>query len=510
MSTAPGAPASVEPKPWQTGLAPVYIGVFLWIAFSDRLGRRALPVGGLGWAMLGALAAGPLAYALLFRVPATWGWKTGRRLDAVAAGTFGVRGAPLVPGLLMAMGQVVLFAVAVGYAVDLTFDGLVAGRMVDPRALRPVQVGGATLRSPLVLATSLAWAIITGLVSFRFTRWIAALMQYFPLFPALLLGVAMVGTLTGLRNFRPTGVDPLDPGLVLAPREGAILAFLLTFQWVFGFAALAGVAGVDWGAGSVALRDVRAGGWVGFGLAPVVVAALALLAVAGHQGSLAAAQPFSFEPPKTYARRPPSGSTIGDLPGRPGGEAPASSASPVPGPDAPPFTLRAVLVGGFDRRVGFAMLLIFGLASLAPAIYASFGFGRRFSAMGPGVAPLAWTLLGATAGWLLIVGGWAGRPEDVFNVLGAAFAPVSGAMAADYALRRGRWPGPRRGVNPPGLIAWALGLAVGLVPTVARALGSARPDRFQPAALGAFAVAFLAYALLALARLESRPVEGGA
>jgi len=506
MSNAPAVAGSVEPKPWQTGLAPAYIGVFLWIAFSDQLGRRALPVGGLACAMLGALAAGPLGYLLLFRVPATWGFAAGKPLDSVAEATFGERGARLVPGLLLGLGQVLLFAVAVGYAAGLIFAGLVQGGLLDPRSLRPLTIGGAALPSPLFLATSLFWALATALVSLRFTRWIAALMQYFPVFPAALLAVAMVGTMAGLRGFRPSGIDPLS-GVLLSDREGAISAFLLTFQWVFAFTAMVGVAGADWGMGSSSPRDVRVGGWLGVGLAPVVVAALALIAVAGHEGTRMPVEPSGFEPPRTYGKRPPAGSTLRDGPGpasEPGG--PASDAGA-----APPFTLRAAMAGGFDRRLGAAMLVVFGLGSLAPACYASFGYGLRLSTLGPGISRIAWTLLATIAAWLLIVAGWSDRPGTVFDLLGAGFAPVAGAMAADFALRRGRWPGPRRGYNPAGLAAWAIGAAVGAAPTIARGLlHDGRLDAIRPASLAAFGFAFAAYGLLALLRLESAQVVSDA
>ena len=118
-------------------------------------------------------------------------------------------------------------------------------------------------------------------------------------------------------------------------------------------------------------------------------------------------------------------------------------------------------------------------------------------------------MLGTCTAWLLIVGGWFDRTELAFNVLGAAFAPAAGAVAADYRRQKGRWPGPRSGVNPAGLVAWALGLAVGLAPVVAKGIGSARLDAFQPAALWAFLAAYLAYELLALARLESAPSPHG-
>ena len=485
MSTIPQPGTEVEPRSWQTGVAPVYIGMFLWIAFFDQLGRRALPVGGLGWSLLGAAAAGPLCYLLLFRLPATWGHRVGKPLDVVASSTFGARGVSLVPGFLIGIAQVILFAVAVGYAIELTFQGLVMTGMIEPRMLRPTQIGGSSIKSPLYLATALFWAVATALVSLRFVRWIAYLMQFFPIFPALMIGGAMMATLTGLRSFQPTGFDPLAPSVLVPESEGHLRAFLLTLQWVFAFSAMSGVMGADWGSGSISSRDVRIGGWVGIALAPAIVSALALIAVAGYQGSKSEQRMFE----ESRFTRP----SIGDL------------SSTPPGLDAPPYTFRALLNGGFDRRVGGVMLLTFGLASLAPAVYSSFVFGLQFKTLGPGISRLTWTMLGTSTAWLLIVGGWFDRTEIAFNILGAAFAPVAGAMAADYVRHRGQWPGPRWGFNPAGLIAWAVGLGVGLAPTIARPLGYDRIARLQPAALMAFVAAFLVYELLALVRLESAP-----
>jgi cytosine permease len=257
---------------------------------------------------------------------------------------------------------------------------------------------------------------------------------------------------------------------------------------------MAGVTAADWGSASLGPRDVRLGGWVGVGLAPILIATLALLAVAGHRGKMA-------DRPST----PAPGEALSSIEDHsPRGLALVRASDEIL--DAPPYTFREVLIGGFDRR----------LASLAPGCYAAFDFGHRFKAIAPGMSRLAWTVIGASAAWFLIVGGWYDRTDAVFGALGAAFAPVAGAMAADYHRHRGDWPGPRRGINPPGLIAWGLGLAVGLIPLIGRSIGNASLGRFQPASLWAFGVAFLAYALLARLGLESgrdltrkaSPVEG--
>ena len=195
----------VAPKPWQTGLAPVYIGMFLWVAFADQLGRRALPIGGLRWSMLGAMVAGPACYLLLFRVPATWGLRVGRPLDVVATSTFGARGASLVPGLLIGLGQVVFFAVCdrLRGRPDVPGDWSSAGWSTSDRSSRSRWVARRSPR-PLFLMTALAWAYAGALVSLWFVRWIAALMQYLPDLPG-----ADAGPCDGPDDRRPP-VVPAD------------------------------------------------------------------------------------------------------------------------------------------------------------------------------------------------------------------------------------------------------------------------------------------------------------
>jgi hypothetical protein len=155
-----------------------------------------------------------------------------------------------------------------------------------------------------------------------------------------------------------------------------------------------------------------------------------------------------------------------------------------------------------DGRLACAILLVFGLASLAPTTYSSFVVGRRLSAAWPRLSPVRWSLLGSTAAWLLILANVPAKLDDVFSVMGAVFAPMAGAMAADYVRHRGRWPGARRGVNQVGLVAWVLGLAVGLIPIIGRAWGQADWARVQPAAVLGCLAAFAAYFVLALAGAE--------
>ena len=240
-------------------------------------------------------------------------------------------------------------------------------------------------------------------------------------------------------------------------------------QLVFGFFATAGAASADWGAVARDLASVRRVGWVGVALASWIVATLALLTVAGAWGRSAA-------------------STAG-------ASLTAEGA----------LSFRWAVEVGIGGRLACAILLVFGLASLAPTCYAAHGFGHRLGTLWPRLSGLSWLLIGTALAWTLIATGMAARLDVIFSLTGAAFAPVVGAMAAEYLRHGGVWPGPRAGINPAGMVAWLAGLAVGLVPTVADAAGLMPWWRLQPAALAAFVVAFAVYSALARLGFESPP-----
>src|SRR5436305_8513850 len=145
LPPSPEAPAGLERKPWQTSTAPKYIGLFLWVVYFDQLGRRTLVVGGLKPALLGAAVAGLLCYMLLYYVPAMWGFRSGKPLTTLGTSTFGATGSTWITGVLIGLAQVVWFAVATFYATELTFEGLVSCRLMDPRSLQPMHLGGLTL-----------------------------------------------------------------------------------------------------------------------------------------------------------------------------------------------------------------------------------------------------------------------------------------------------------------------------------------------------------------------------
>lgn len=468
---AAALPASLQPatsdvpikrRSWEHTIAPHYIGLFLWIVYFDTLGARAVPMAGIVWPFLGAAVAAVLCYQLLYYVPAVWGWRTGRPLTVLATSTFGVNGSFWLTGIVFGLAQVVWLAVATYYAVELTFDGLVAVRLLDPRYLKPVSIGAVAMKSPLFMITALTWSYAAAAVGAYLVRVIAALMKVFPIFPAAMLAMAMIFSLKGLKGFAPTGIDPQTG---VAPDHPGITAMILVIQLVFGFFATAGAASADWGAVSRDQHDVTRGGWVGVAFASWIIATLAFVTVAGVLGLNAQA-----------------------------------GVRGVPAP-LPMLTFHAA-ASQYGGRLAAAILLIFGLASLAPTCYAAFTFSHRFAAAWPRVSRLTWTMVGTSAAFPLIATGIAGRLDVMFDLMGAIFAPMVGALAGDYTRSRGRWPGPRRGVSQPGVVAWVMGLTVGLIPIIAQAWRIPGGSRFQPAAVFAFLTSFLAYRMLAGLRLE--------
>ncbi|HEY2156458.1 MAG TPA: hypothetical protein VGH33_12560 [Isosphaeraceae bacterium] len=477
---------AIVPKPWQTGLGPYYIGLFLWIVYFDQLGLRALPVGGLMWSVLGAAAAGPLCYLLLFRVPATWGQATRKALPELTTSTFGEGGARWIPGLLLGLAQVAWFAVSVSYATDLTLRGLAEVRFLEERAFRPLTLGALRLKGPIFLATALLWSVIAGLIGRKFVRLVAAIMYIFPVFPAILLGGTMMAMLGGLRSFTTTGLDPL--GFPVPRGREFFWSLTLVAQLVLGFFAMAGALGADWGAATTSASDVKVGGWVSVGFAPVVIATISLIAVAGFQGRVNPA-PITIDgsesPLDVRVQRP------------------RASVSEIRTVGTPPeATFRAILTDGIGGKVGCGMLMIFGAMALAPAVFSAYVFGQSLNASLPRLSRFRWTLVGIGLSLPMTALGLFDRLEPLFTVTGALFAPIAACLTAEFVRHKGVWPGPRRGVNLPGLAGWATGLAVGLLP-----FAGGRFRTFQPATFWAFLAAFVSYGVVAMLVGESPALE---
>jgi cytosine permease len=170
-----------------------------------------------------------------------------------------------------------------------------------------------------------------------------------------------------------------------------------------------------------------------------------------------------------------------------------------------PLSFHWAVFVGIGGIKGGAILGLFGVSTLAPGCYSGWTFSRRLSMHWPAIGLVPWARIGGVLAFVLIATSWAGRLEEIFNLMGAVFASAVGALVADALRQEGQWRGVRHGWNPAGLLAWGLGMAVGLVPVVGAICDWSAARRFQPAALYAFLTSAGLYLVLAALGLE-RPL----
>jgi len=245
--------------------------------------------------------------------------------------------------------------------------------------------------------------------------------------------------------------------------SGAIIVLMIGV--VVGFFATAGAAGADLAMNSRNTTDVQMGGLVGIALATVFAGGLAILVVAGAYGA-------GNVPPselKTYLD---------------------------------PLHLMQGILGDTAARVA---LILLAISAFPGGCFSAYIASTSFKTTMPKVNPFYSVGIGALVSIILAVTGLAMQVIPFFEIIGASFGPVCGAMVADYILTRGKWAGPRAGFNPAGWISWVVGFVVGALNFVLGLLGQAPVIPCAPVA--AFAVGFLLYYGMAKLNLESRTLE---
>ena len=443
---------SLEKRSWRWAVGPTYIGLFLWIVFFDQIPSEATARGGVFWSALGVLLGGVFSTVLLYAIPARLGFETGQGLIVVSTSTFGVRGAAWIPGRLIALTHLLWVSVATFYATDLCLKSLLLLGFIDPRRLTPIEFRTFSIPSSLFLVTALLWSLASSFTGKYLIRVIAALMSFFQVLPAVLLGLCAAKAFPGLPYFQPAlgGLPDLDLAQGLA-------GMFVAMQMVLGYFAVSGLGSVDWGAVSESRKDVSLTGAIGVGTASTIIGVLAILTVGGAAG-------FRMERNEAVE--------LGNL------------------------SFQASLPLLFDRRVTALLYLAFGLAALAPSCYAAFLFGTRMHEIRPRRSRTWWTFVASIGAWLLILTGFPSRLFVVFSLLGALVVPAIGAICADFLVSGSKWGGSKRGYHAPGLISWFLGFLAGVFPMVAAGYDLDLTGR-PPAALFAFGVSFTIYFVLA-------------
>ena len=311
--------------------------------------------------------------------------------------------------------------------------------------LQGLRIHSEPLTVPFIV-TGILWGCAMAWVGTKGMQYLARVALLLNAIPLFMLILVFFRTAGGVSRYQ-----------VPAGQENSYVAFTAVLAAVIGFFATAGAAGADFGANSRDEKDVRWGGLVGIVLAVLIAGGLPLLAVAGAHG-LGITQGFDY----------------GDV------------------------------ILGIGGPVATAMFFLFAIASIPATCFCATIAGNSFSTMIPGVPRVSSSWVAAVVGIVLAVTGVAANLVGFFNIVGASFGPICGAMVADYLLSGRKWAGPRQGINFAGYIAWAVGFIVGILPFLP--LPADVQPYVQPAVLYSFVTGFVVYLVLAKAGFEPKAV----
>ncbi len=399
--------------PWYKNTAPTYAGIFLWFVFW--LGATQAPnAGGVLshgiWApIVSLLLAALLCHTFYYVILGIMGQKTGLPLYIVGTSTFGATGGFLMPGFLMGVLQF-------GWlGVNTYFSSLALSEIIP-------------INAKIIMVV---WGALAAFMGLKGIQYVARVATYLPLIPLITLIVLFLATVGGLGSFDASKFVALhktaEPAAPTALSSFGVVAFIVTY--VVGFFATAGAAGVDFGTNSRDERDVHMGGFVGIAVAIIVTAGLATLILAGAYGKADMTALATKE-----------------------GKMAMSAYDVIP----------AVLGGGLSKVV----YLLLAIAAFPAACFSAFIAANSFKATLPKINPFVSVGIGAVVAIIIAVMGWAADLTKVFNIIGASFGPVCGAMAVDYMLNKCQWAGPRKGCNPAGWLAWGFGFVIGIMPNL--------------------------------------------
>jgi cytosine permease len=285
------------------------------------------------------------------------------------------------------------------------------------------------------------WAAGAAFIGLKGIQYVAKVATFLPVIPLVVL-------LVGLFLFGGSALG-YTPTAAAEQTGGTIHGILLMVGAIVGFFATAGAAGVDFGLNSLDEKDVQKGGLAGIIAAVVLTAGISVIAVAGAR---------------------------------------AAGVVDVNTPDAERMTTALSV-----RLPTLYPIIMIGLtlAAFPGACFSSFIAANSFKTVMPKVNPFVSVGIGTIVSMILALTKVAGDLPSYFNIIGASFGPICGAMVVDYLLAGSRWSGPRAGFNPAGWIAWALGFVVGILPNL-HGWNSAIPT--MPAApVAAFIVGAVVY-----------------
>jgi cytosine permease len=290
------------------------------------------------------------------------------------------------------------------------------------------------------------WAYSIAWIAAKGIRFVGRVSLFANIIPLVMLLVVFSQTQSGFASYEPQHRDTVG-------------GFILLVEIVTGFFATAGAAGADFGMENRNARDVRLGGLVGIGLAILYAGGLTLFAMAGAHSANPNLSSYNFD----------------------------------------------ALIGVMGGPLSRAIFILYAIASVPGACFCGFIMGNSFSTMLPNLRRTPVIMAGVTVSLILASTGVASHLIPFFQIIGASFGPVCGAILADYLLSGKKWTGPREGINFAGYGAWAAGFLVGIVPFLPGL--SEWKGYLAPATVYSTITGFVVYVLLAKIGWQSRPVK---
>lgn len=391
-----------ERTPWYTNIAPAYAGIFLWFVFWQDIVNSGT-------------VGGALAYGL---------WLPIISLIAVAGISYALfYFVPASFGMKSGYGLTVVGSSIFGRTGGVVMPGLLMGLLQFGWLAVNIYFASKLICGVLTFIPLWLMIVIEGVlatfIGLKGIKYVAKVSTYLPIIPLAILAILLFSTAGSLGDFN----ESIFVGDKKATPFSAI-DFIVCY--IVGFFATAGVAGTDFGTNARGMSDVRRGGIFGIFLAIVLTAGASILIVAGAYGN-----------PETAKAMLEAGT---------------------------PMNATEVMNFVMGSKIGGIMMMLLAVAAFPSACFASVIASDSFKTAMPNVNANLSVSFGGAIATILALSGVAGKAAAVFAFIGASFAPIIGAMCAEYIIAKGDWKASGENFNKSGWLAWAIGFVVGVMP----------------------------------------------
>jgi len=226
-----------------------------------------------------------------------------------------------------------------------------------------------TAGSMPVVIVNVLWGFIIAAIAALGINYVARVALLVNVIPLVMILTVFFRTHSGFGHYTAAEASPWA-------------GFTLLLQIVTGFFATAGAAGADFGMENRNEKDVRLGGLVGIGAAILFAGGLPLIAMAGAHATHPELASYDFD----------------------------------------------ALIGVVGGTLSQAIFVLYAVASIPGACFCAFIMGNSFSTMLPRLRRTSVILAGSSVAIVMSCTGVSSHLVPFFQIIGASFGPVCGAM----------------------------------------------------------------------------------